>query len=316
MNADDPLIAQLADGDPVRRMRSSGPESELAHRVRQRVLRAGAMGSDTAPRHGGASHGSRERHRHAQSVGTIAVLVASTSVVVAVIGVFALVGHSGPTSPHAPASPGISRSHRRHPDRAQAQQLYAPVSLFLHATTAAERATFNASAKAATKRVNACQAPYFKQLFQGVIRRGPRYKLYTLYERGTLMAAYQSRVAPVAAPLTVLAQSLSRLRLSNPIMQSFAQALATEFRATLDAPMFDPCAFLTGLAGHHFSLAWAQSSSYGRTATRFWNQISAAGNRASRFWAWVYDKGQAGPGAQFFTEAQLQHLANLPGELG
>jgi hypothetical protein len=305
MNANDPLIAQIADEDPARRMPPSGAESELAHRVRQRVLKAAAMGSDIPPRHLGSSHGSRKRHRRTlRPSGTIAVFVASTSVVLAVLGVFAVLGHSGHTSTHSPASPGV-----------QAQQLYAPVSHFLRSTTAADRAELNASAKADTHRVNACQAPYSKQLFQGLVG-GPKYQLYNLYERGTLMESYQSRDAPVAAPLSVLAQSLDRLTLSNPIMQSFAQALATEFHATLDAPTFSSCAFLKGLAAHHFSLAWAKRSSYGRTATRFWNQINAAGNRASRFWAWVEVAGKAGPGAKFFTKAQLQHLANLPGELG
>lgn len=316
MNADDPLIAQIADGDPARRMPSSGPESELADRVRQRVLRAGATGGDIAPHHGGSSDGSRQRHRRAlRPFGTIAVFVVSISVVVVVIGVFALLGHSAPTSRRAPASLGVSQSHRHQPDSAQARQLYAPVGLFLRSTTPAERAESNASVKADSHRVNACQAPYFKSLFQG-LRGGSRYKLYRLYENYALIESYQSRITPVTAPLTVLAQSLARLRLSNPIMQSFAQALAAEFHATLDAPRFDSCAFLRGLAAHHFSLAWAQRSSYGKTATRVWAQLSAAGNRAGRFWAWVNVEGQPGPGAQLFTHAQLQHLANLPGEVG
>jgi hypothetical protein len=102
-------------------------------------------------------------------------------------------------------------------------------------------------------------------------------------------------------------------------MNSFAHALAGEFRATLDAPPFDSCGFVKAIAAHRFSYAWAKKSSYGAQARRWWQQISEAGDRAGPFWSYVYATEPGGPpalGAQLFTRAELTVLANLPGELG
>jgi hypothetical protein len=127
------------------------------------------------------------------------------------------------------------------------------------------------------------------------------------------MESYQSSVAPVAPQLTVAADSWARMQLSNPQMQTFAHALAAELYASLRAPKFDACAFVNGIAQHHFSLAWAQNSKYGKIASHFWSELSAAGNRASGFWAYI--QSPRIQSMHLLTKAQLADLANLPGEI-
>jgi hypothetical protein len=287
VKSDDPLIAWIAEADPARRAGPSGPEnSELAYRVRQRVLQAETVPGDIDSPHGSGSTRSRERHRRAlPGFAPVVLVAASITAVVVMIGTIALLGHSRQTDTHATAAPGISasRSHRPQSDRAQAQKLYAPVLAFNHSTTQAQKALIQSAPKADAKRIDACQAPYQKQLFSGLISGSNKYKLYSLYEHGTLLEQYQSRVAAVAPQLTVAAQSWARMQLSNRKMQAFAHALAAELYASLRAPKFDSCAFLNGIAQHRFSLAWAQSSSYGTIARHFWNEISAAGNEVARF---------------------------------
>ena len=143
-----------------------------------------------------------------------------------------------------------------------------------------------------------------------------------LWNNATLLQTYQADVNPVATQLTVLAASWAWLSLGNRAMNAFAHAVATEFRATLDAAPFDSCGFVKAIAAHHFSYAWAKHSSYGMQAARWWQETLQAGNRASAFWRYV-SPPPAGPGlppphtpgTSLFTQNQLVVLSNLPGEI-
>jgi hypothetical protein len=198
--------------------------------------------------------------------------------------------------------------------RAQARELYSPVRTYEHSTTPAERARSGSAATRVGRVIDACQAPYVKRLLSE-----REAKLHMLWNNGTLLQTYQTDVKPVATQLARLAASWAALSLRNRVMKEFVHAMATEFRATLGAPPFDSCAFVKGIAAHHFSYAWAKQSLYGVQASRWWKQISQAGDRASPFWRFVYPNfgGPEPPnaGAHLFTKRELLVLANLPGEL-
>jgi hypothetical protein len=198
--------------------------------------------------------------------------------------------------------------------RAQARELYAAVRRYERSTTPTERARSRAAARHVGKVIDACQAPYLKKLTQGVYDNN-RFKLYSLYEKGILLETYQADVKPVAAQLATLAASWARLSLRNRALNAFAHALAAEFHATLDAAPFDGCGFVTGIAAHHFSYAWAKRSSYGLQAKHWWTEISRAGDRVGPFWNYVNPATLGGLGLPLFTNKQLAVLANLPGEL-
>ena len=204
--------------------------------------------------------------------------------------------------------------------RAQARGLYAAVRTYERSTTPSERARSRSAARRVGKVIDACQAPYQKQLFQGfVVGNNSRFKLYSLYENGTLLETYQADVNPVATQLATLAASWAALSLDNRAMNEFVHGLAAEFRATLDAAPFDSCGFVKAIAAHHFSYAWAEQSSYGVQAARWWKQISRAA-KASPFWshfclACSGRPPSSEPGAHLFTKKQLVVLSNLPGEL-
>jgi hypothetical protein len=205
--------------------------------------------------------------------------------------------------------------------RAQARELYAPVTTYEHSTSPAERSRSRSAAGRVGKVIDSCQRPYQKHLFRGlVVSNNPRYKLYRLYENGALMQTYQADVKPVATQLSMLASSWAALSLRDRAMNEFVHAVAAEFHATLDAAPFDSCGFVKQIAAHHFSYAWAKQSSDGMQAARWWKQIGQAGNRTSAFWHYVYPVfGAPEPpnaGAHLFTKHELTVLPNLPGELG
>ena len=216
----------------------------------------------------------------------------------------------------SPVLAGTSTSSVSPRLRAQARELYAPVRTYEHSTTPAERARPRSAATRVGKLIDGCQAPYQKQLFQGLVGNNTRFKLYSLYENGTLLETYQADVKPVATQLAKLASSWAALSLRNRAMNESVHAIAAELRATLDAALFDSCGFVKGIAAHHFSYAWAKQSSYGVQAARWWKQISHAGDRASPFWHYVNPPALGALGLHLFTKKQLVVLANLPGELG
>ncbi len=167
--------------------------------------------------------------------------------------------------------------------------------------------------------IGVCQAPYQKWLSRHPRQRGG--KLDMLWNRATLMQTYQAEVQPVAPQLATLATAWSALRLRNPAMNRFVHAMAAEFLASLDAPVFDSCGFVKAMTAHHYSYAWARQSSYGVQSEEWWNTISQAGNRTGPFWRYVYPTGPGGPpspkpAAHLFTIRELSVLANLPGEIG
>jgi hypothetical protein len=200
--------------------------------------------------------------------------------------------------------------------RAQARALYAPVKAYEAATTRAQRAGSHTAGIRVGKVINACQAPYLKRLQS---RRAA--KVDDLWQHATLLETYQVEVKAVGTPLAALATSWRAMSLGNRTMNTFVHAMAAEFRATLDARGFDSCAFVRGIAAHHFSFAWARRSVGGVEAARWWAQISRAGDRTDPFWRYVLPTTMPGappppgPGPHLFTSQQLAILANLPGEI-
>jgi hypothetical protein len=91
MKSDDPLIALIAEADPTP---CSAPlesqHSELAERVRQRVLEADRSTGDTDRKRGSI----RSRRHALRGFGSAAVVAVSVLVVVVVVGAFLLLGHS------------------------------------------------------------------------------------------------------------------------------------------------------------------------------------------------------------------------------
>ncbi len=98
---------------------------------------------------------------------------------------------------------------------------------------------------------------------------------------------YQADLAPVAPQLAKLAAAWRKLKLSNGPMPQFARAVPAEFQATLDAAPFDNCSFVTAIAAHNYSYAWAKISPQGAEASQWWDQISNAGDRTTPFWELV-----------------------------
>jgi hypothetical protein len=214
----------------------------------------------------------------------------------------------------SPVLAGTSTSSASPSLRAQARELYAPVSTYEHPTTPAERARSRPAATRVGKVINACQAPYLKRL-----QNSRRAKLDMLWDHATLLQTYQADIKPVSTQLTMLTASWASLSLRNRAMNEFVHAVAAEFKVTLDAAPFNSCAFVRGIAAHHFSYAWAKQSADGVQAAQWWKQISQAGNRTGLFWSLVgasEPPGRSSPGAKLFTTHQLIVLANLPGEIG
>jgi hypothetical protein len=202
--------------------------------------------------------------------------------------------------------------------RRQARALYAPVAAYENSTTAAQRARVTSAGKKDGRRIDACQAPYLHRL--RLSTRPGAQKLYFLYFDGAGMEGNQSKIAPVAKQLTTLAAAWSRLRLSNRPMNDFAHGAAAEFRASLNTPRFDACAFIRAIAAHHYSYSWARQSPAGKTAKRYEMRLEKAGEQTNAFWTFVGATGLPGassaPGANLFTQPQLTILGNLPGEVG
>ena len=221
-----------------------------------------------------------------------------------------------------PALAETATSSASHALQAQALELYAPVRGYERSTSSVQRSRSRSAAGRVGNVIDACQKPYQKHLFRGLVgSNNPRYKLYRLYENGALMQTYQADVKPVATQLETLASSWAALSLRDRAMNDFAHAVAAEFHATVDAAPFNSCGFVEQIATHHYSYAWAKQSSYGVQAARWWKQISQAGDRTSAFWRYVYPEVPGGPqprsaGAHLFTKHELTVLPNLPGELG
>jgi hypothetical protein len=217
----------------------------------------------------------------------------------------------------SPVLAGTSTSSVPPALRAQARELYAAVGRYERSTTLAERARARSAARRVGKVIDACQAPYLKRLLS---KRA--IKLDMLWNDATLLQTYQADVGPVAKQLATLAASWAALALRNRTMNEFVHAVATEFRATLDAAPFDSCAFVKAIGAHNLSYVWAKQSPYGVQAARWWRRMLQAGERTNSFWRYVLPTpagpGEAPPsttGARLFTTKQLEVLANLPGEL-
>lgn len=214
----------------------------------------------------------------------------------------------------SPVLAGTSTSSVSPVLRAQARELYAAVRKYERSTTPTERSRSRVAGRHVGKVISACQTPYQKQVTQGRYDNS-RFKLDVLWNHATLLQTYQADVEPVATQLATLAASWARLSLRNRAMNAFPHALAVEFRATLDAPPFDSCGFVTEIAAHHFSYAWAKQSSQGVQATHWWTEISHASDRVNPFWHYVNPPALGGLGLHLFTNKQLTVLSNLPGEL-
>jgi hypothetical protein len=127
---------------------------------------------------------------------------------------------------------------------AQADALYQPVKLFEQSITAAQTADANSAKARVTREINACDAPYGRQLFE--VRSGTtKYKLYQLWNDVSDMQQQEVNVAAFASQLRTLASSWMALSLKNPAMNQFAHAIAAELLATLNAPRSAPARSFT-----------------------------------------------------------------------
>lgn len=207
----------------------------------------------------------------------------------------------------------------------QANELYAPVEAYERSITAAEKDHARASSAHTTAAVNACDQRYRSQLFRplNIASKQPamerRVALYNLWDHVATMQTYQTDIAPFAKQIAHLAATWKTLSLNTAQMNEFAHAMASEFDASLQAAPISTCTFVADVAAHHFSYQWARNSTIGSEATRWWSEITAAGSQTASFWTYT-ELPKAGepesPGAHLFTTAQLQTLANLPGEIG
>jgi hypothetical protein len=206
----------------------------------------------------------------------------------------------------------------------RAKALYQPIIAYARATTVAQRAKSGAAAGRVGGTMDACDSPYQKQLFNGLVVGSKnkvmqrRDDLYMLWNHVTLMQTYQADVAPLAPQLKQLVASWSHLSAGTKLMNEFAHAIATELIASLTDPKINGCAFVRAVAAHHFSYAWARNSSYAKLAISWWKTVSAAGNRATAFTTFVQPPmfgRSGGAGQHLFTTRELSGLFNLPGEL-
>lgn len=207
----------------------------------------------------------------------------------------------------------------------QAKALYAPLIAYARSTALKRRAGSGPAGARVGQLMNVCDKPYQKQLFLNLVVDSKnkamqrRYKLYQLWNHVTLMQTYQADIAPVAPQLRQLVASWAQLSQGNKVMNEFAHAVAAELNASLSASAENGCAFVRGVAVHHFSYAWARTSLYGRQAARWWAAINSAGDRTAAFWKFVSPPllgHPGGAGQHLFTTAERSALANLPGELG
>jgi hypothetical protein len=208
---------------------------------------------------------------------------------------------------------------------AQANALYQPVKVFERSITAAQTARINLAKGRITRQINACDAPYGHQLFQ--VKVGTeKQKLYMLWSYISGLQDYEVDVAAYAPQLRAVVSSWMALSLKSQAMNKFAHATAAELNVTLNAPPVNTCAFVRAVAAHHFSYAWARTSTYGIEALNWHRQTLKDGNQAAAFWRyvtpptlWYHTSDIArpgGPGWRLFTHQQSSQLANLPGELG
>jgi hypothetical protein len=173
--------------------------------------------------------------------------------------------------------------------------------------------------------VNACDAPYSKQLFQGLIvdsnqkAMRQREKVYNLWANGSLMQTYQADVAPIASQLKRLASMSKAQSLTNPAMNEFAHAVAAELDDSLDLrpsrylrlhsgprrpPLLLRLGTEVGPRGGGESLV--ESDLKGRRSDRGRLALRRCAHARPRRRAWT----------EPFTIAQRSALGNLPGELG
>jgi hypothetical protein len=232
-------------------------------------------------------------------------------------------GHGAPT----PVLEAASNNQQAGPPAliAQANALYQPVKIFEASITAAQTARATATKTRVTNETNACDAPYSHQLFQ--VRPGSeRSKVNGLWNYVSEMQNYEIGISTVAPQLRTLASSWMALSLKNPAMNQYAHAIAAELNTTLNAAPVNTCAFVRGVAAHHFSYPWARNSINGAAASTWYKQTLKDGNQVSAFWRYIArptlyantsDVVQAGgPGWRLFTHEQSSTLANLPGEIG
>lgn len=207
----------------------------------------------------------------------------------------------------------------------QAKALYQPVIAYARATTLSERARSGTAAERVGHLMNACDRPYEKQLFLNLVIGSKnkamqrRDRLYLLWDRVTGLQNAEARIAPLAPELKQLVSTWAHLSLRNKVMTEFAHAVAAELNASLSAPAENGCAFVRGVAAHHFSYAWARSSPYGRLATHWWSEVMSAGDRAGAFWKFVSPPMPGHPGGagqHLFTPGERSAMGSLPGEQG
>lgn len=197
--------------------------------------------------------------------------------------------------------------------RAQARELYKPAAVYYRSLTSAQKNALSHISKLIGNRIDACQRPYAKHLFRGIIVGTSRYKLYRIYEDGALMQEYQARVAAVEPELGLAARAWDHMSLTDSRMRAFAHAIGAELTTDLTTPRFHTCGFLHQLSRHHFSLSWAMGSANGKRAEIFMKDLTNDSDHTVRFWEYIQAKRILHLG--LLSRAQLRNLANLPGEL-
>ena len=241
------------------------------------------------------------------------VLAVGAALVVAVVALTVIGrGHQRTTTPGASRS-GVGTSstgrHGRSPHD-QALELYAPVVAFDRSTTAHQRAQMRAAPRALSDRIDACQTRYAKPLFRSLRAYSPRYKVYSLYEMGATLEDTQATEAVVASQVAVAEDSWATMVPKDPRFQRVARALGAQIEASLSAPKLDGCTFLHELQQHKFSLAWARSSVYGKTATRFEREASKEAGGISFGYRYLLEE------KHLVTSDQWSGIVNFPGIQG